>query len=215
MKSFPEYTPIDLTTWPRREHFAYYFNQLKCATSFTCRLDVTKLLDYAHQHQKRFYGCFLYAASLTVNQMDSMRMMIDPDGKPGIWKTSHPNFTVFHDDDETFSDLWSEYDADFEIFYRNWETAVKTYGLNKGIKGRPEQPLNFFCISCIPWLDFTSYNTYSPFPPALFPIITFGRYSHENGRVTLPLALTIAHAAADGYHSSLFFKKLQENLNSF
>ena len=31
--------------------------------------------------------------------------------------------------------------------------------------------------------------------------------------VTLPASLTISHAAADGYHSSLFFHQLQENLN--
>ena len=51
--------------------------------------------------------------------------------------------------------------------------------------------------------------------PALFPIIDFGKYTEQEGRYTLPVAVTISHAAADGYHTSLFFKKLQENLDAF
>ena len=51
--------------------------------------------------------------------------------------------------------------------------------------------------------------------PALFPIIDFGKYTEQEGRYTLPVAVTISHAAADGYHTSLFFKRLQEELDAF
>ena len=49
----------------------------------------------------------------------------------------------------------------------------------------------------------------------MFPIIDFGKYTQQDGRYTLSAAVTISHAAADGYHTSLFFKKLQENLDAF
>ena len=84
----------------------------------------------------------------------------------------------------------------------------------RGIKAKEGQPMNFFCISCIPWLDYTGYaTTTSGDRVALFPIITFGKYEKRDGSYTLPLTLTIAHAAMDGWHTSEFFRRMQEELN--
>lgn len=212
---FPSYQKLDMETWPRREHYRYYRERLKCGYSLTTRLDVTETLRFAREHGRRFYGCFLYAAAKTVNELDEMKLMVTPDGTPGIWDAVHVNFTVFHEDDKTFSDLWTEYRPDFEAFYQEFERILDLYGGNHGVKGRPGQPPNFFCISCVPWMDYTGYTTHSAGEPALFPIITYGRYAEQGGRYTLPATLTVSHAAADGYHSSLFFQKLQENLRRF
>ena len=154
-QTMPGYRKIDLETWPRREHYRYYREFLKCGYSITARLDVTEAVRFTRAQKKRFFGCFLYAAARAVNSMDEMKMMTAPDGTPGIWDEVHLNFTVFHEDDKTFSDLWTAYDPDFETFYREWERVVETYGDCHGIKGRPGQPPNFFCISCVPWLDYT------------------------------------------------------------
>lgn len=212
---FPGYQKLDMETWPRREHYRYYRERLKCGYSFTTRLDVTEALHFAREHGRRFYGCFLYAAARTVNELNEMKLMVTPDGTPGIWDAVHVNFTVFHEDDKTFSDLWTEYRPDFDAFHRELERVLDLYGGNHGVKGRPGQPPNFFCISCVPWMDYTGYTTHSVGEPALFPIITYGRYAEQAGRYTLPATLTISHAAADGYHTSLFFQKLQENLRRF
>lgn len=212
---FPAYRKLDMETWPRREHFAYYRKILPCGYSLTSRLDVTELLRCAKDRDLRFFVCFLYAATRTVNETEEMRMMTDPEGNPGIWETVHPNFTVFHQDDKTFSDLWTAYTPSFLAFYREYLRVVDQYGDVHGIKGRPGQPANFFCISCVPWLDYTGYSTYLDRAPALFPILTFGRYTESEGRYTLPVTVTIAHAASDGYHTSQFFLRLQENLNRF
>lgn len=213
----PKYKKIDMTTWSRREHFNYYRNTIKCGYSLTAHVDVTQAVAYSRKKGKRFYACFIYAAAKAVNDLDSMKMMITPDGETGIWDISHPNFTVFHKDDKTFSDLWTEYKTDFDDFYEEFESVITTYGDTHGIKGRPEQPANFFCISCVPWLDFTSHSTYSYSAEemALFPIITFGKYAENNGHFTLPVTVSISHAAADGYHTSLFFQKLQDNLDAY
>ena len=103
MDNLPAYRKIDLETWPRREHFHYYRNVIKCGYSLTARLDVTAALKRARREHLRFYGCFLYAAAKTVNSMDAMRMMVPPEGGVGVWETSNLNFTVFHPEDETFT----------------------------------------------------------------------------------------------------------------
>ena len=74
---------------------------------------------------------------------------------------------------------------------------------------------NDIYFSCLPWLDFTGCTTHSVGEPALFPIITFGKYTEEVGRLTLPATVTIAHAASDGYHTSQLFRRLQEQLDAF
>lgn len=212
---FPSYQKIDIETWPRREHYRYYRGILKCGYSLTARIDVTKAVVFAKSRGRRFYGCFLYAAARAVNEMDEMKLMTTPDGEPGIWDTVHLNFTVFHEDDKTFSDLWTEYYPEFETFYQEFQRVLNTYGDVHGIKGRPGQPANFFCASCVPWLDYTGFTTYSTGEAALFPIITFGKYAEEKGRYTLPVTVTISHAAADGYHTSMLFQRLQEQLDAF
>lgn len=211
----PNYRKIDQDTWPRREHFQYYRSALQCAYSLTGRVDVTRMAEQARERGLKFYGCAVYAIADTVNAMDEMKMMVDPDGKPGVWSEVHPNFTVFHEDDKTFSDLWSEYDPDFLRFYARFQENLERFGGNHGIKARPNQPPNFFCVSCVPWMDYTGYSTYHVGEPALFPVVTFGRYREENGRCTMPVTLTISHAAADGYHASQFFRRLQERMDAF
>lgn len=211
----PGYRLIDQSTWPRREHFSYYRTRLKCGYSLTGRVDVTELVQCAQERGLRKYGCFLYVISKTVNEMESMKMMVTAEGAPGIWDEVHPNFTVFHQDDETFSDLWTEYDPEFEGFYRGFEKTLEQYGSCHGVKGRPEQPANFFCTSCVPWMDYTGYATHSQGEPAMFPIVTFGKYTWQDGRCGMPVTVTISHAAADGYHTSMFFQKLQKNVEQF
>ena len=88
------------------------------------------------------------------------------------------------------------------------------YGGNHGIKARPGQPANFYCISCVPWLDFTGYASMAVGgQPNLFPVITYGKATEHDGRETLPFAVNISHAAADGWHTSQFLQDLQTLLD--
>ena len=64
-----------------------------------------------------------------------------------IFDVMHPNFTIFHKDDHTFSDIWSYYDDDFQTCYQNIINDMETYKDVKGPKGKEGQPPNFFCIS--------------------------------------------------------------------
>lgn len=57
-RQLPTYRKIDQETWPRREHYRYYHNILKCSYSITARMDVTEVLRCAKEKGLRFYGCF-------------------------------------------------------------------------------------------------------------------------------------------------------------
>lgn len=213
--TMPEYRLIHLDSWPRKEHFQYYRTKIKCGYCLTGRLDVTGLVSRAKKQGLQTYPCFLYVISRTVNSMDEMKMMVDPQGAPGVWEQVHPNYTIFHQDDKTFSDLWSCYHPEFEVFYREYQQTLERYGSKRGIKLRNDQPPNFFCVSCVPWMDYTGYASYGAGEPNLFPIVTFGRYTTEGNKITMPLTVNISHAAADGYHTCRFFELLQQEMDRF
>lgn len=209
------FTPIDLATWPRREHFHYYRNILPCGYSVTVRLDVTRFTAMLAEKGLKFYPSFIWCVSHNILSHPAFRMGMDQEGNPGTHDVMHPNYTVFHPDDHTFSDLWSEHDEDFARFYQRFLEDVAAYGDNRGIKARPGQPGNFYCISCVPWLDFTGYSAVVPGgQPNIFPVITYGKATEEAGKVTLPMAINISHAAADGWHTAEFVNDLQVLLDT-
>ena len=209
------FTPIDLATWPRREHFHYYRNILPCGYSVTVRLDVTRFTAMLAEKGLKFYPSFIWCVSHNILSHPAFRMGVDQEGNPGTHDVMHPNYTVFHPDDHTFSDLWSEHDEDFARFYQRFLEDVAAYGDNRGIKARPSQPGNFYCISCVPWLDFTGYSAVVPGgQPNIFPVITYGKATEEAGKVTLPMAINISHAAADGWHTAEFVNDLQALLDT-
>lgn len=206
---------IDLKNWERLEHFNYYRNIIKCGYSCTVQLDVTNLLNQVNEKGLRFYPVFVYCVAKIVNSMKEFRMAIDSEGNPGYYDVSNPNLTIFHEKTHTFSDMWTEYDPDFNKFYTNTVNNMEKYKDAKGVKARPNQPPNFFCISCVPWLSYSAYNTYVPSgEPNMFPLITFGKYIENNGKLSMPFTINIAHACADGYHTSKFLNDLQSLINT-
>ncbi len=120
----------------------------------------------------------------------------------------------FHPDDCTFSDCWTDFSEDFPTFYNAITADMQTYKDVKGIKTKPNQPANFYCVSCTPWTAFTGCGSrVADGQPAYFPIVVMGRYEKCGGKVNMPVNITIAHAVADGYHAGLFFRYLQEELD--
>ena len=210
------FTPIDPNTWPRRDHFHYYRSILPVGYTVTVRLDVTRFRAMLARQGLKFYPSFIWCVSHTILSHPAFRMGVDKEGNPGVHDVVHPNYTIFHEDDHTFSDIWTEHNEDFATFYRAFQADQAAYGQNHGIKAKPGQPGNFYCISCIPWLDFTAYSSHvaGSGQPNLFPVITYGKAVEENGRITLPLAVNIAHAAADGWHTSQFINDLQALLDT-
>ena len=93
-----DFTPIDLETWPRREHYEHY-SALGCTYSVTTRLDSTAL----RRRGQKLYPTMLYHLAAAVNRHEEFRTALGPDGVPGVFSEMHPCYTVFHQDSETFS----------------------------------------------------------------------------------------------------------------
>lgn len=201
---------IDMDTWERREHFKYYLNLVKTSYTLTAHIDVTSLLQAVRENHLRFYPTFLYITATAVNRQREMRMAYDGEQRLGYWDVCHPSYTIFHKDNCTFSDIWTPYNKDFSVFYKNCTEDMENWKDVKGVKTKPGKPDNFTPISCLPWLSYTAHSNDTPLTsPLFFPVILFGKYFEQNGRMVLPFSAYVRHAAADGYHTSCFINNVQ------
>ena len=210
MKNIAKFTPVDLENWPRKEYFDYFYNKIKCKYTLNINIDITTFQLERKTRGLRFFPTFLYMIMRAINENQEFRMSFE-NGQLGYWNYLVPSYTLFHEDDKTFSDVWSEYHEDFHSFYQTIVSDMETYKEVRGIKARKGRVPNFCSVSCIPWLSFASYSqdTYSE-TEMLFPLIRFGKYFEENDKTLIPLAVFVAHAVADGYHTSKLINDIQD-----
>ena len=120
-----------MDNWLRREHYKYYTGVLKIQYNMTANVRVKKLIDYCHLKGKRFYLVLIYLVSKTVNSIDNFKIFMYQQGDLCVWDHVVPNYTIFHDDDKTFSDCWTEYDDDFDTFYQRIAADIRIKRVSK------------------------------------------------------------------------------------
>ena len=206
--------PISLETWPRAETYRHFMEEVPCTYSICVNLDISRFLPAVRERGLRFFPAFLYGLSLTVNEHREFRMRLDEEGRLGYFDTVNPCYTVFHPEQECFSDVWTEFEPDFSAFYRRYLADMEKYGGKTASKSMGEG--NTFDVSCIPWTSFTGFNLNLPKGYGYFaPIFTVGKYFEEAGKTKLPLATQVHHAVSDGFHVSRRLNELQEWLDYF
>ena len=211
------YKVIDKESYYRRGVFRHFTEDCRCSTSMTARIDVTALAEYSQKTNTKFYLNFLYLLSRVLNSREDYRM-------GWLWQTEelicydviHPTQYVFHEDTETCTPVYTEYCEDYERFYaealRDLERAKQTrdYGLDAA-----RHP-NWFDASYLPWISYDSLHVELPDGYLYFlPIVNWGAYREENGRLLMPVSVRLNHAVADGYLVALVFRLLQEEIARF
>ena len=67
-----DYTVVDMSAWPRREHFEHYMSAVPCTYSMTTKLDISNL----RRRQMKLYPTMLYLLTRTVNAHEPFRMAL-------------------------------------------------------------------------------------------------------------------------------------------
>ena len=211
------YKVIDKENYYRKGVLRHFSDDCKCSVSMTSRIDVTSLVEYSKETNTKFYINFLYVLSKVLNSRDDYKMGY-------LWQTDtlicydviNPTHYVFHEDTETCTPVYSVYDENYEVFYKNAtrdiEKAKQTreYGLDA------ENHPNWFDASYISWLSYDSLNIELPDGYLYFsPIINWGKYREENGRLLMPVTVRLNHAIADGYLVANVFKLLEKEIEAF
>ena len=156
-KTIPEYTPVDLSCWARKEHFEVFQTFAQSTFNQTVLLDITALLKHIKEVGWKFYPTIIFLLSKVVNRHTEFRMAIK-DNELVIWNEVHPSYTIFHNETETFSSLWSHYDGNIHHFQHVYAEDMARYGNNLSYWPKGESLENIFFVSAIPWVSFTSFN---------------------------------------------------------
>ena len=206
-----EYEVIDMASWPRREYFEHYLNTVPCTYSMTVKLDITNL----RQKKAKLYPPLLWLLTGAVDRHEQFRMAFRPGGELVRYAHMEPSYTVFHKETHTFSNLWTEYSADYAEFQRRYEEDLRRYGEIEAFTAKPDVPENCFTVSMLPWASFEGFNLNTMGFRYLIPIFTLGKYYEDRGRVYMPLAVQVHHSVCDGYHTCAFVDDLQDSIEHF
>ena len=152
------YQEIDLETWPRKEHYLHFTSQAKCFVSITKDVDVTQLRTAAKTCGRSFYIVFLYVICKVINRHGEFKLAYLPQKKKLVqWDEVVPSHLVFHEEDDTFTCIWSRWNPDFEAFYRGCLEDIIAGKTHRGYRV-PDMPENTFCVSCLPWLKYSALD---------------------------------------------------------
>ena len=211
------YRVIDKNTYYRREVFRHFSEDCKCSMSMTACMDVTRLAAYSRASGTKFSLNFLYLLARTLNSREDYRMGY-------FWQTDelicydviHPTQYVFHEDTETCTPVYTRYCGDYGAFYRaaaeDLARAKQTRDYALDAAGHP----NWFDASYIPWLSYDSLHIELPDGYLYFaPIVNWGRWREENGRLMMPVSVRLNHAVADGFLLANVFRLLQREIDTF
>ena len=212
-----EYKVIDKEKYYRKGVYRHFTQDCKCSVSMTARVDVTELVRHTKTQGSKFYIDFLYILSKVLNSREDYRMGY-------IWQTDelicydviNPIQYVFHEDTETCTPVYTNYYENYDEFYRNaladLERAKKSgeYGLDS------ENHPNWFDASFISWLSYDSLNIELPDGYLYFmPIVNWGKYREENGRLLMPVTIRMNHAVADGFLIANVYRLLEKEITAF
>ena len=211
------YRVIDRESYYRKGVFRHFSEDCKCSMSMTARLDVTELAARSKDSGTRFSLNFLYLLAKTLNSREDYRM-------GWLWQTEelicydviHPTQYLFHEDTETCTPVYSRYCEDYDAFYRaaaeDLARAARTRAYALDAAGHP----NFFDASYIPWLSYDALHIELPDGYLYFaPIVNWGRWREENGRLMMPVSVRLNHAVADGFLLANVFRLLQKEIDAF
>ena len=211
------FTPIDLQTWPRGQMF-YYFSQMAPAGySMTVQVDVTALRKTLKEAGRKFFPAYLWLVTKNLNRQTEFKVA-EKDGVLGFYDSLTPLYASFHENDHTFSLMWTEYTDDFSQFHQAYLENQTQFGQNHVVLCQPQTPppANAYTVSCVPWVSFTHFAVHSyENKPYYFPSVEAGKFFEEAGRILMPLSITCHHATTDGYHIKCFLDSLQEDINGF
>ncbi len=211
------YTVIDKDKYYRKGVFRHFTQDCKCSTSMTARIDVTDLVSFSTETGTKLYINFLYILSKVLNSREDYRMGY-------LWETDelicydviNPTQYVFHEDTQTCSPVYTIYDEDYAKFYagalQDLEEGKKTRDYMLDMENHP----NWFDASYISWLSYDSLNIELPDGYLFFaPIVNWGKYREENGRLLMPVSVRLNDAIADGYLVANVFRLLQKEIDLF
>jgi len=211
------FTEIDIMKWPRGQMFYYFSKIAPTSYSLTVEVDVTVLMKSLKEKKLKFFPAYLWLVTRCLNKQTEFKVAYN-DEKLGYYDCLTPLYASFHDDDKTFSLMWTPYSDDFSIFYEDYLENQRKFSENHGVLAQPSTPppANAYTVSTVPWISFKHFAVHThDNKPYFFPSVESGKIFEKYGKLVMPLSLTCHHATTDGYHVNKFLEDLNAEITTF
>ncbi|MGI1820584.1 tetratricopeptide repeat protein [Exiguobacterium sp. TRN 1102] len=197
---------IEIETWARRKHFAFFKAFDAPHFNVTANVDVTNLYTYAKESNQSFFKLFLYGAVRAANAIPELRYRIR--GEEVVeHEVVHPSFTVMLDED-VFNFCAATFNEDLPTFLQEVTTRMEQAG-DEVVVG-DDEPDDLLYITSVPWVTFTSimHPTHQQQHDSV-PRIAWGKFERQGERLVMPLSVQAHHALVDGVHIGKYYETLQ------
>ena len=216
---------IDMTKYPRLDHFRHFLTMQQPCVSITVQIDITDWLSRLKASGCPFFLSFQYAVVRAANRIPEFRQRI-VDDKIVEYDYCNPSYIVSLPDD-TYRYCNVNVNQPFAQYLKESRVKQDAALHSEHLEEEEGDVLGLLFISCVPWFNYT--EAMMPYPGGSFsnPSFCWGGYKTEkylaleDGRVTekvktsIPVTLFFNHALIDGIHAGRFFDNLGDELNNF
>ena len=202
---------LDLDSWPRKKHFHNFLNFSQPFFNITATVEVTKIKEVSKNLNLSFFLSYYFVALKAINGLDPFKYRIR-ESKVIVHDVIHGGCTVLNAD-ETFSFAYFDYFDDFQRYYQGAQKELDQLKKEPALDPQFHRD-DLIHSTAIPWMSFTSFEHAKRFETNdSTPKFAFGKYKEEQGKLFMPISVSVHHALMDGIHVGKFFKNF-ESLSS-
>ena len=209
---------IDIETWERKENFNFFRRFQNPQLSITSEVECGGAKKRAKEAHQSFFLHYLYAVLRAANEIPELRYRIDPEGRVVLYDQIDILSPIKIKENGKFFTIRFPYHEDFETFYQEARKIIDSipedgdpYAAENGEVANGDYGL--ILLSATPDLYFTSITgTQEKQSGNNYPLLNAGKAITKEGKLVMPIAMTIHHGFVDGHHLSLFYRKVEELL---
>ena len=208
---------IDINTWERKENYEFFLGFQNPTISITSEVECAGAKARAKAAGESFFLHYLYAVLRAVNEIPEFRFRIDAEGRVVYFDHVDMLTPIKVKENGRFFTIRLPRNTDFQTFYTTAKAIINDIDPN----GNPydmekvggKDLLDVILLSATPDLYFTSLTcTQEHRHGSNYPLMNAGKAILKEGKLVMPIAMTIHHGFIDGHHLSLFYKKVEEFL---
>jgi chloramphenicol O-acetyltransferase type A len=202
---------IDLSTWPRRQHYDFFNAAIYPHFNLCVNVDVTALRALVKAHDLSFSVALVYLLTRAAHDIPEFRYRIR--GTQVVeHDVVHPSMTVLTAE-EVFSFCTMPYSDDFSTFAARAAEAIARAEAELILSDEPGQD-NLLFMTALPWVAFTGLQHPIHIDPVdSVPRIAWGKFTPAGDRVQMPLSVQAHHGLVDGLHAGRYFEQVQAYLD--
>lgn len=205
------YREIDMNSYARRAHFAYFRSLPDPHAGLTADVDVTDVLEVCRRRGIPFYTAYLHIAALAADAIPEMRQRIRGEGI--IEYDECPSSHIELREDGTYGYCTLRHHMPLAEYLARAERARAAAKAGTAL-AEDEDAEGMYFVSCIPWVRYTQFI--QPLGNDSNPRFSWGKYERDaDGRTRMPFTVVANHALADGIHLGMLFRNLEEQARAF